>query len=278
MTDNDNLHRSSYDPRAGHMLPTHGDYARTLTVASTQGVLATADREDGTPYASIVELIPLEDGSFVIFISGMADHTKNLKQDGRCSLLVAEGFGQGYALALSRATYMGKATKVTDRSKYREAYLALHPEAQIYIDFPDFGFYHIEVERVRYIGGFGRMSWVEGVDYTRANPDPLWKGAQGIVEHMNDDHKHNLRDYVKAFGDIEGDITDVTMTCVDRFGFEVRAMVGDKGHTVRFSFSEELRAPEQVRGEMVAMAKKARAVLGTEKVAPQREETASVSA
>lgn len=257
--ENEKLHRSTYDPRAGHTLPTHGDYARTLTVASTQGTLSTVDREDGTPYGSIVELIPLDNGDFVFFISGMADHTKNIKKDPRGSLLVADGFGRGYALALSRATYMGEIKRVDNgQEAHREAYLKLHPEAHVYIDFPDFAFYRLHVDRVRYIGGFGRMSWVDGEGYAGAQADPLWESAEGILTHMNEDHKHNMVEYARAFGKIEGDIDDVTMTCVDRFGFEMRVTQGDKGHTVRMSFSKEVTSSEQVRHEMVAFARQAR--------------------
>ncbi|TNE50849.1 MAG: DUF2470 domain-containing protein [Deltaproteobacteria bacterium] len=261
--ENERLHRSTYNPREGHVLPTHGDYARTITVASHQGVLSTIDREDGTPYGSIVELLPLPNGDFAFFVSGMADHTKNLKKNPQCSILVAEGFGQGYALALSRATYMGKATKVTeDLESLREGYLKLHPEAHVYIDFPDFVFYQLKIERVRYIGGFGRMSWVEGGEYQSASPDPLWEKADGIIQHMNEDHQHNLRDYAHAFGKVEGDIDSIVMTCVDRFGFEMRARQGEREHTVRISFSEEVTDPKRVRHEMVALAQQAREALG----------------
>lgn len=263
INDNEKLHRSTYDPREGHELPTHGDYARTLTIASHQGVLSTIDREDGTPYGSIVELLPLEDGDFVFFISGMAAHTKNIRKDPRVSLLIAEGFGQGYALALSRATFLGEAKRVEDGlALYREKYIEVHPESAFYIDFPDFAFYKLHVNRVRYIGGFGRMSWVPGEEYHMSYPDPLWKHANGIITHMNEDHKHNMISYVKAFEKIEDDITEIEMNVVDRFGFEMRAVVGGKGRTIRMSFSEEVRDAGQVRKEMVALAQKAREILG----------------
>lgn len=258
--ENEKLHRSTYDPRAGHTLPTHGDYARTIAKASAQGILSTLDREDGTPYGSVVELLPLEEGNFVVFVSNMADHTKNLKKDPRGSILVADGFGNGYALALSRATFMGTFEKVKEGSSlYRDKYLELHPEANIYIDFPDFAFYKLNVERVRYIGGFGRMSWVEGPSYLEAAPDPLWQRAEGIIKHMNDDHQQNMRDYAKVFGDVTGELDSIEMTCVDRFGFELRAEQNGRGKTIRISFSEEVQEAGQVRKEMVAMAKQARA-------------------
>lgn len=260
------LHRSTYDPRAGHTLPTHGDYARTLAAGHTQGILSTLDRDDQTPYGSIVELLPLEDGSFVFLVSGMAEHTKNLKKDPKCSLLVAEGIGHGEALALSRATFIGTAEKVQDGAAlYREKFLEVHPTAHVYIDFPDFSFFKLSVSRLRYIGGFGRMSWIDQEAYAEAQPDPLWQSATGIIEHMNDDHKHNMIDYAHAFCDVEGEIDDIVMTILDRFGFEMRMRQGDTERTLRLSFSEELTSADQVRPEVVRMAKEAREILGKTK-------------
>ena len=38
--------------------------------------------------------------------------------------------------------------------------MRLHPTAASYINFPDFGFYRLRVDRVRYIAGFGQMGWI----------------------------------------------------------------------------------------------------------------------
>ena len=45
---------------------------------------------------------------------------------------------------------------------------------------------------VRYVGGFGRMSWVGVDEYAAADPDPLAPAAAGIVAHMNADHADAL--------------------------------------------------------------------------------------
>ena len=39
----------------------------------------------------------------------------------------------------------------------RRRFLARHPEAAFYADFPDFGFWRLKVEGAHYIGGFGRI-------------------------------------------------------------------------------------------------------------------------
>jgi hypothetical protein len=55
---------------------------------------------------------------------------------------------------------------VEDRTEFREAYLAAHPGASAFIDFPDFAFYRLRADRVRYIAGFGRMGWIPKSAFT----------------------------------------------------------------------------------------------------------------
>ena len=53
-------------------------------------------------------------------------------------------------------TLFGKAEK-TGEEAARRRFLARHPEAAFYADFPDFAFWRLEVEGAHYIGGFGRI-------------------------------------------------------------------------------------------------------------------------
>ena len=49
-----------------------------------------------------------------------------------------------------------------------------NPTAAYYIDFGDFTFYRLDVQSIRYVGGYGRMSWVDAGRRTpRPKPDPL---------------------------------------------------------------------------------------------------------
>lgn len=277
LTEAEKAHLAHKNPRKGHTLPSHAEYVRTLGIASYQGVLSTIDRKTGVPYGSIVELVPLEDGSFVFFISTMASHTRNLMQDPRCSLLIADGLGEGHALSMSRATFMGKATQSEDGQQYREQYLKTHPHASMWIDFKDFYFYRLEVERIRYIGGFGRMSWIRSEAYTNAAPDPLWSDAEGILRHMNEDHKQNMLDFAEAFTEIRG-INEIQMTLVDRFGFEMTAYLDNNEKTIRLSFSSEVKDVREVRKEMVALANEARSRLGKTKQTSNKASSVSTPA
>jgi len=240
--------------------PPLSEAARTLTAAYGQGVLSTLSTDDGYPYGSVVDYLPVANGDVVLLISDLAEHQHYLSRDPRVSLVIAPGLGNPDMLAEARLTLLGQATKISDRTQYLADYLAKHPQAELYIDFADFNFYHISVERVRYIAGFGRMGWLDATDYANATPDPLFEMATGAIAHMNEDHQQNLLDYAHAFAGLDW-VSDCRMTALDRFGFELLCTGGNRTERVRIGFDEALTHPNQLRPTVVEMAKQARAIL-----------------
>ena len=105
----------------------------------------------------------------------MAEHTHNLDADPRESLLVVEDTPPGAdPLASGRVTLLGVAVEITDpdkRATARSGYLAANPAA-FYVDYGDFQCVRLTVTDIRYVGGFGRMSWVDAVATQRHNPIP----------------------------------------------------------------------------------------------------------
>ena len=158
--------------------PTHAERARTLVAQISTGTLCTLALEpEGYPYGSFVT-VAFDNGNPIFLISGLAEHTKNLERDPRASLLVAEG-GSADPLANGRVTILGPCTRVEgDRGSARAAFFAAHPNSRYYADFRDFAFWKLHVDYVRYIGGYGRMSWISKADWRAAEPDPL-----GVVLH-----------------------------------------------------------------------------------------------
>ena len=241
--------------------PTHAERARTLATQMTTGTLCTLAAEpDGYPYGSFVT-VAFDDGNPVFLVSTLAEHTRNLQLDPRASLLVAEG-GSEDPLANGRVTLLGPCRQVDgDGGSARAAFLAAHPNAAYYADFRDFAFWQLQVESIRYIGGYGRMSWVEAADWHTAEPDPLAASAPGIIAHMNHDHADGLVLYCRAFSKAT-DITAASMTGVDRYGFEMSAVTAEGPRPVRLAFADPVGTPEQVRAALVAMLKDARTKLG----------------
>lgn len=257
--------------------PSHAECARTLTEMSRQGTLCTlmppfvmtgppqghdapaapssaqVEKPDplaGYPYGSIVNYALDDAGQPIILVSGLAEHTRNFKNDARASLFVHEG-GSGNVLALGRVTLLGRVEPTTDPA-HRARYLERHPDASYYADFRDFGFYRLHLEGIRYIGGFGRMSWTDVADYGEARPDPVMAFASDVVKHMNDDHADALVQLCKHPAGVL-DATAAEMKAVDAYGFEMNAVTPKGPRFVRLGFAERVETPDAIRKAIIAM-------------------------
>lgn len=238
--------------------PTHAERARTIVATATRGTLSTlAVNPAGYPFGSLVAYALDDAGHPILLLSGLAEHTTNLKADPRASLFVTERLpDEGDPLAHGRVTVVGDLSEAV-ADEVRERYLDVHPEAKLYVDFPDFAFYRLTVLDVRYVGGFGRMSWADPSEFLAAEPDPLASAAADIVEHMNADHADALLDYCRGLGGAPAAIS-ASMTAVDRYGFDVVAVTEEGPLAVRIDFTKPLSTPDQVRSEMVRLVRAAR--------------------
>ncbi|MFP4597374.1 MAG: HugZ family protein [Persicimonas sp.] len=255
--DTQNQHDSGASPTQERR-PSHAESALSLLVSASRGVLSTLDRRDGSPYGSLVEYVQIDEGDAAFLLSDMAEHTANFKEDARASLFVSPGMADGRPLALERATLIGEISRVDGDGELREAYLRTHPQANVYVDFSDFAFWRINVQRVRYIGGFGRMSWIDRERWRAAGPDPLAEMAAGAIDHMNDDHPQALVDYAKAFCDVE-DPARARMVGLDRFGFDMQVEdTSGREQRVRVHFDDPVEHPRDVRPTMVELVERAR--------------------
>ncbi len=258
---------ASSEPAAGGTTrpaaePSHAERARTLVASQTRGALSTIALEPaGTPFGSVITYGLDPAGNPWFFVSTLAEHTRNLDADPRASLLVVEDTPPGAdPLASGRVTLIGSVANVDDpdeRAAARSGYLAANPSA-FYVDYGDFRCLRLNVTAVRYVGGFGRMSWVAVDDYRVAEPDPLAPAAAAIVRHMNADHAGALVTLCHHFAGAT-DVASASMTAVDRYGFEVVAQLGD-GHrrALRVGFRSPQHTPEGVRTELIGMLAEAR--------------------
>lgn len=244
--------------------PTHAERVRTLLAGAARGSLSTvAVDPPGYPFGSVVSFGLDDRARPSFFVSTLAEHTRNLRADPRASLLVAEAVPAGSdPLAAGRVTLLGDVEEVVDpdeRAGAREGYLAANPDA-FYVDYGDFLCLRLDVRAIRYVGGFGRMSWVEVGPYEAASPDPLRAGAAAVIAHMNADHAGALVELAHHFAR-RPDVTGAVMTAVDRYGFELVADVtGERRQAaLRVGFRTPQDAPDGVRRELVAMLHEARA-------------------
>ena len=200
----------------------------------------------------------------MFLISTLAEHTRNLLGDSRASLIIAEA-GEGDPLARARVTLVGRAEQLTaeNNDTAKEIFLTAHPGAAYYADFNDFSFWRLNVEAVRYIGGYGRMSWVPIDEWRTSRPCPIAASSDRIIAHMNADHADTMVLYCDAFTKAT-ETAVASMTAVDRYGFEMSVETEQGPRPIRLPFTKEVGTAKEVRIELVDLAKRARQQLGAQ--------------
>ena len=240
--------------------PSHPELARTMARKIGTGTLCTlSSNPEGYPYGSFVTY-SIHNGDPIFLISALAEHTKNLNLSTRSSLLISEG-GEGNPLALGRVTLIGDCLIMPEeeRQSAKENFLEKHESASFYVDFKDFHFYKLRVDSVRYIGGFGRMSWIDGDDWSKAQPDPLEPFSKDIIDHMNDDHIDAMIDCCINLSKAV-DTSNVEMTGIDRYGFEMSAITEEGPRPIRIAFNKQATTPEEARIQIISRVKEARQI------------------
>ena len=251
--------RGSREP--GPPEPTYAERARTLVHVGDTGALATLSRQHpGHPFASVMPYATDAEGCPLFLISSMAMHTQNLHADPHASLLVTQPDSSD-PLASGRVTLLGEARRLdgAERDAARAGYLARHANASYWVDFEDFSFWKLDVTSLYFVGGFAAMDWVPAADYRAARPDPLATVAAGIMEHMNRDHADALVTYAQAYAGERVD--EARMVGVDRLGFKLRLVDGERRWSARIGFPREVATADDTRRVLIEMLQQARAKL-----------------
>jgi heme oxygenase (biliverdin-IX-beta and delta-forming) len=222
--------------------------ARRLLNHQSVGVLSTHSVDvEGYPFGSIAPFTLNYDGEPTMLISDIAQHTRNIKRNNKVSLTVFDQCVDD-PQASSRLTWIGDARSVDPSDmEIRHRYLRYFPSAESYFETHDFSFYRIRLQRARFIGGFGQIYWIEPEAMLVSNP--FRETERSIVEHMNQDHKKALFHYCKVLAG--ADVADVTMTGIDREGFDVLA---DK-RKLRIDFDAPISTVEEARATLVKLAR-----------------------
>jgi putative heme iron utilization protein len=227
-------------------------------VASTNVATLATHSSDGYPWASLVAFGSLDgDGSPVLFVSRLAEHARNLERDPRASLVVAEPNPGPDVLASGRVTLAGTAERPAPELAARDAYVAAVPSAKAYLDFRDFSLWILRVERVRWVGGYGRMDTVDAESYTAAETDPVARAAAGAMAHLNVDHADALLAMAQALGGYP-DATAATCRSIDRYGLDLDLITPRGPSSTRIGFAERVTAADGLRAATVGLARRAR--------------------
>lgn len=181
--------------------PAAAQAARRLLRGADRAALATAMRDDGQslrddgqwPYPSFVLLATDYDGAPLLFLSGLAEHSRNIAADPRAGLLAQAADGESgpspEPLAGARLSLLGRLAP-TDAPHVRARFLNRHPGAQRLTMLGDFSFYRFETTRAHLVAGFGRARWLTGADLSPpasvvATPDQWLAMESACLTRLN---------------------------------------------------------------------------------------------
>jgi len=236
--------------------------ARTLVAGTNVAALASLTAE-GDPWASLITFGVLDDGAPVLCLSRMAEHGRNIDRDPRASLIITQRDPPADVLAAARVTLAGRCERPADDASHaaaRAAYLAGVDAGKYFVDFSDFSFFILAVERVRWVGGYGRMDSATSEAYAAARPDPVMSHAASAVAHLNADHADALLEIAQALGGYP-DAIRATCDGIDRYGIDLSLDTARGRAPARVAFPEALTNGSQLRSATVELTQRARAVL-----------------
>ena len=189
----------------------------------------------------------------------MAEHGRNLAGDPRASISVVAPSSDGDPLAHARITLAGTVFAPDDdlRDAARQAHLDAVPAAKYYVDYSDFAVWVLRVERVRWVGGYGRMDSASGQDYAVAEPDPVTPRAGAAIAHLNADHAESLAQMARALGGYP-DAAGAVCTSIDRYGLDLRVDTPRGGAYTRVGFGAPLTSADELRSAAADLAARTR--------------------
>lgn len=224
--------------------------ARRLLREARVATLATAVQ--GQPFASLVTPACAPDLSPLLLLSSLAEHTRHLRVEPRCALMVTGVPETLNPQTAPRLTLTGVAEPLDDPG-LKARWLARHPYAGLYADFGDFSLWRIRIGGALLVGGFARAR--------RLRPADLLPGADAvaaiaeaepsILAHCNGDHADALAVIAGAAG---GGLGPWRMIAVDTDGFDL----GQSERVLRVPWPAPVANPEGVRAALIALARAAR--------------------
>lgn len=228
--------------------------ARRLVRTAWKATLGTLARDGGHPYASLVAVACEPDGTPLLLLSTLAEHTKNLLADPRASLLFDGTAAGPDALTGARVTLAGR-IRTTKSSTARARYLARHAAAAQFVDFGDFAIYALEPEWAHLVAGFGRIVRLAPGELVRsvAGAEAIVAAEHDIVEHMAVDHADAVQLIAARLAGGDPGLDWRLIGC-DPDGIDLAAGAA----ALRLEFPQRITTLEEARSALIALTAAAR--------------------
>ncbi len=248
-----------------------------------QGTLCTISNVEGIegfPYGSIVPFAIDRSGHPYILVAEIAAHTKNLLNSPKSCLFISHPEPSGDPQSHWRASIIGSFSRIVSPSRIDELspeklensiqiseeeeenmlvrYCQRVPNAESYLKTHNFFFWKMNnIERVRYIAGFGKICWIEGDELLGAVSDSEIDNVKDeSVEHMNEDHEDAMIAICEGLHGFKPE--SVQMTDLDSGGIMMVSQKPEK--SIYSSFNKRIKA-DDLRVEIIKLVKEARSNL-----------------
>lgn len=227
--------------------------ARALLHACYDGVLSTVSvAMPGYPFGSVVPFCLDREAQPIILIADIAQHTRNVRADSRVSLIVfdrsvddLQASGRLTLLADAEAVEASEVPSVSAR------YYRYFPEARDYHLTHGFAFFRLRVKRLRFIGGFGAIHWLEPEATLQHNPFDADTEAS-MAAHMDADHVPAMQHYCRSLLGIEPGEAVPRFAGCDADGFHL----GVGRQILRVRFETPVASPGDVRAALARLARR----------------------
>ena len=190
--------------------------ARKLLRAARSGTLATS--KDGQPFTALITPATAADGSILLLLSSLSEHTRHLRADPRCGVMVV-GQPDGHnPQTAPRLTLTGQAT-LADPA-FKSHWLVRHPYAQLYADFADFSLWQITPGAGLLVAGFARAFRLRASDLI-ADPAAVTEISAAecrLLAHYNAEHADTLAALAQGMA---GAAEAWRMVAIDLDGFDL---------------------------------------------------------
>jgi putative heme iron utilization protein len=210
------------------------------------GTLATS--AEGQPFASLVTPACAPDLSVLLLLSALSEHTRHLRADPRCAVMVTGVAESSNPQTAPRVTVTGLA-EIEPDAALKARWLAVHPYAQLYAEFSDFALFRVRPLAGQLVGGFARAFRLRQADLT-PDPDAVARllAAEGeICAHCNADH-------ADAMALIAGSPGAWRMIAADVDGCDLAC----EEQVVRVAWSAPVADAGGVRAELIRLTRAAR--------------------
>ncbi|MDT7953352.1 MAG: DUF2470 domain-containing protein [Acetobacteraceae bacterium] len=170
-----------------------------LLRASRAATMATVD--DGQPFASLITPATAQDRSLLILLSGLSPHTRHLRAEAKCSIMVAGVPTSPNPQTAPRLSLLGSASPEPDPA-LKARWVASHPYAAFYADLGDFQLWRFRAHSGQFVGGFASA---HRFGPAQLEPDAeavaaMQAAEASVIEHCNGDHAAAMNAIAGACG------------------------------------------------------------------------------